>query len=378
MNLDLKDNSSDELIRRKVLYEFGHPLGQEHEHQPPPLPPSNGTKKSSTSSSPDLTTFGVERRHATMSSINSRQSRWFLEGSMGTTYNTRLSKTDKEYMSSVYPAYSSDIGQFCSLQINSPDGAENATDVQMDFGFEPRYASPPRLAMGLSWLECSCERAIDVGVQAEDISSGNLTAKMWSSNAETRFQTAACSWIEVTSDESDFSLGENDVADLWPGGQKQSRTVATISFPTPLEDKTPPSVIETFPSHISPYKFRLSVEASVDTDLHGARVTWALPASKSGYAGGMFSKDDVPGLTNTGEAVFSGGVDFNAVPQVMLTLSGLDFEAGSDLRLRVSASKVTRTGVTWNLDSWGDSRLITASGPYIAICAPLGEEMWEG
>lgn len=133
--------------------------------------------------------------------------------------------------------------------------------------------------------------------------------------------------------------------------------------------------IKTYATDASQFKFRLHVDATPDTDLRGARVTWvAFPREKEGYASGTFCTDDIPGPENTGTIEFNNqnvdGKGFETTPQLMMAISGLDFESGHNLRLRLSSSAISKTSLTWHMDSWLDSVMNSATGSYVAICAP--------
>lgn len=222
------------------------------------------------------------------------------------------------------------------------------------------------------------------------MSDDHFTATI-ASGAGSRVLSAACSWLEASATESDIQLGEWDAASAWVDGKPSTaKTSTTIKFDTPFEAGDAPVVVawfsglhlgkdsawrvKTYVTDASRFKFKLHVEASPDTDLKGAKVAWvAFPAGKQGITGGTFCTDDVPGAENAGVIDFS-AAGFQAAPAVMMAISGLDFECGHNLRLRVSHSMLSKDAMTWHLDSWLDSALNTATGAYVAICAPNVED----
>ncbi|KAK3326666.1 metalloprotease [Apodospora peruviana] len=411
MNLDINVRHPDEYIRRKVLHEFGHVLGCEHEHQSPLAsfewntdliyqelsgPPNNW-------SATTIQWNVIKRLQSSEVSASAYDpdsimlyaypAKWFKNsGGVGTKNNTTLSKRDKEWITTNYPPWSSDIGQFSTLQLRSPGDVSSSPDTK-DVAFEPPYAEPPRLAVGLSWLDLDCSSDISVEAKAEDVSDDHFTATI-AAGPGSRVLSAACSWLEASATESEIKMGEWDAASAWASGGKPSsaKTSTNIKFNMPFEAGEAPVVIawfsglslgkdsawrvKTYVTEASRFKFKLHVETSPDTDLRGAKVTWvAFPTGKQGITGGAFCTDDVPGAENAGVVDFS-GAGFQAAPAVMMAISGLDFEAGHNLRLRVSNSMLSKESMTWHLDTWLDSALNTATGAYVAICAPNVEDAY--
>ncbi|KAL8949955.1 MAG: hypothetical protein Q9183_007560, partial [Haloplaca sp. 2 TL-2023] len=86
-------------------------------------------------------------------------------------------------------------------------------------------------------------------------------------------------------------------------------------------------------------------------------------------ASGTFSTDDVresskPQQDNTATVNFDRS--FEDTPRLAMALSGFDYDHSKNLRLRLSTSAVTETGVTWHLQSWADSVMYSASASYFA------------
>ncbi|RBQ66475.1 hypothetical protein FVER14953_09795 [Fusarium verticillioides] len=74
--------------------------------------------------------------------------RWFKNTvSGGTKSNTRLPERDKKWIANTYLPWSSDIGQFSTLQVR-PFDTFSSDPVQQDMAFEPSYIEPPQVAVG--------------------------------------------------------------------------------------------------------------------------------------------------------------------------------------------------------------------------------------
>ncbi|RBR09295.1 hypothetical protein FVER53590_09795 [Fusarium verticillioides] len=166
MNLDINLRHSEELIRRKVLHEFGRVLGCEHEHQSPledfewnkdliyeelSEPPNSWSRapidhnviKRLESSEVSTSSFDADSIM-----LYEYPARWFKNTvSGGTKSNTRLPERDKKWIANTYLPWSSDIGQFSTLQVR-PFDTFSSDPVQQDMAFEPSYIEPPQVAVG--------------------------------------------------------------------------------------------------------------------------------------------------------------------------------------------------------------------------------------
>lgn len=291
-------------------------------------------------------------------------------------------RRDKEWASVCYSRYSKDIGQFSTVEVRPWDKPASEPDKK-DVEFEPAYAQPPRIALGLTWLDLDHQNAISVDASAEGIYEDNFQLKI-SSASSARLYVAACSWLEISSSEEEVFTGQFDIRSAWKDGKEQTKTEETIRFPQGF-DNNPPVVVcwfsaldlgqdsrwkvNTYVTDISRFSFTIHVDADPETDLRGARATWvAFRRGKEGMAGGSFSSGDIQGLKSTGNVEFEG--KFVTEPQIMMALSGLDFENGHNLRLRLSSSRLEKSGFTWNLDTWLDSVMHGATGSFIAISQP--------
>ncbi|KAK0618938.1 metalloprotease [Immersiella caudata] len=404
MNLEINLKNPDEYIRRKVLHEFGHVLGCEHEHQSPLAsfewnkeviyaelgrPPNSWSK-----SKIDRNVINRLEAKEISASIYDPDSimlyqypaSWFKNsGGVGTKNNTTLSTRDREWIKQTYPPWSSDIGYFSTLRTK-------------DMPFEPAYAAPPRVAVGLSWLDLDCSQPLSFLAKAEGITEDHFTVTIAPSDPRSRIVSATCSWIEASASDSEIQLGHWTIPTPTPTLTPESPTISsqnntlstTIKFPYRFDGGEAPTVlaflselkmskdhpwrVKTYITDASPFKFKLHLDIGPGTDLRGATVTWvAFPASKQGMLGGTFATDDIPGPENAGVVDFS-KARFHMAPAVMMAISGLDFENGRNLRLRISHSGLSNGGMAWHLDSLGDSLMNTATGVFVAVCPPEGNE----
>ncbi|KAF4983329.1 hypothetical protein FZEAL_1236 [Fusarium zealandicum] len=395
VNLDINLGRPEEFIRRKVLHEFESPLASFEWNKELIYEELSGPPNSWSRATIDYNVIKrLESNEVNASSYDGDSimlyeypARWFKNNvAGGTKNNTRLSNLDKQWIANNYPPWSSDIGQFSTLQLRSWDSGSSEPD-QMDMAFEPSYSEPPRVAVGLSWLDLDCSTDICIKATAEDVSPDYFTVGI-APGSGSNIYSAACSWLEASATEPDIKMGQWDLASAWAakGSPAKQKTSTSIRFDKRFDGGRPPLVmawftglslgkdspwrVKTYASDISPFKFQLHIDAGTDTDLRDATVTWvAIPAGKEGITAGSFCTDDIPGAENAGPVDFS-GAGFRAAPSVMMAICGLDFECGRNLRLRVSNSSLSKDGMVWHLDSWLDSSFNTATGAYIAVGGP--------
>ena len=60
-------------------------------------------------------------------------------------------------------------------------------------------------------------------------------------------------------------------------------------------------------------------------------------------------------------------VEFWKEPEVFVGLNTIDLDHGSNLRIKAYVDNVSRTGLTWNIDSWDDSILYEGGASIIAF-----------
>ncbi|OKP10830.1 hypothetical protein PENSUB_3650 [Penicillium subrubescens] len=403
----LTDRSAEQEIQRVVLHEFGHALGCVHEHQSPLCsidwntervyadmanPPNNWSR--------DQTDRNIIR-HLSASEVTARlfdpdsimlyqyPGTWMKNfGREGTKMNTALSKEDKAWIQFCYPAYPTDVGVFNTLEKRPSVEVGDEVDSN-DIAFEPPYSLPPKLAMGLTWVDMDHQTDLRITAESDQVTNESFRVSIRSGKDINLF-TAGCSWLEVADTESDLLVGEYQLGDLSGStplsGDIKTRFRNDIRFPTSF-DAIPQVLVwfqglnlakdkawklNTYASKVSRFGFTLCLDIGEHTALYGARMTWvAFPQDKPTIFGGSFGtpvvspREQLPN-TNTGYVNFPEG-QINSTPQLLMAISGFDFAHTHNLRLRVSSSAVSTAGMSWHLDSWMDSVMYGASGVFLAI-----------
>lgn len=425
----LKDSSAQDEIRRAVLHEFGHALGCVHEHQSPlssiewnkpriyadmaKWPNQWDEKTVNHNIITKLSSNEVLTRQFDLESIMlyAYPPEWIknLKGK-GTNLNTYLSKEDKAYIAYCYPPYSTDIGTFNTLQVRP--WQDTAADVDVldskDIPFEPPYSIAPKIALGLTWVDLDWHTNLEISASASDISATNFHVAIASGDSTGLF-SGGCSWLELADDQNqDMKTGIVTLGDanksLIPRALPHKNTQA-IKFDDRFDGEEPPKVVvwfsalnmskdyrwcvNTHVSKVSPFGFSVHVDVGDDTQLYSTQVTWiAYPSTKDQIYSGTFSTSELRNpcldplrnensnsITFPADVFGGSGVDFNegeedgkvVVPQLMMAISGLDFQTGHNLRCRLSSDGVTARGFTWHLDSWMDTVMYEARGSYVAL-----------
>lgn len=401
MNLAwVNQDQKEENIRQVILHEFGHALGAVHEHESPFAmipwnkprvykdlggPPNNWDKQKVDSNM--FTQYGLDKVQATNFDIQSIMlyhypPEWTTNG-QGTPFNTDLSDGDESYIRFVYPPGSLDAGQFNTLELR-PWNKPTLSNKQTKF-FWKQYPSAPRVPLGLTSLDIGHEHNIRITAAAADITQEKFTCSLnaW---GDTVLYSASLTYLEAGPSFEYLRTGTFSTTEVGKWQDHKPQNSKRINFARPFQGQQPPKVvcwlttvdmdkdknwrIKTYATDIDPRGFTVHIDSWDDTIMYQAAVTWlAYPADQPNVASGTFSTDDVrpannPQQENTATVKFAKG--FGKTPKLTMALSGFDYDCKKNLRLRLSNSAVTPTGVTWHLQAWVDSIMYRASASYFA------------
>lgn len=202
----------------------------------------------------------------------------------------------------------------------------------------------------------------------------------------TNLYGASCVWLEIAADDPDFQCGSYHTLDYRPWNQPEMLNTRRITFAHPYP--VPPTVvtwltgfdmnreknwrIRTFATDVSRTEFTLHIDTWGDSVLYTATASWvAYTAGKEGVASGSFNTLSLrswrnPQSNNSAYERFNGAA-FKEPPRVLLAINMLDIDRRDTMRLAVKASSVSAAGMTWHLDSWGNTTLHSAGASYIAF-----------
>jgi len=259
------------------------------------------------------------------------------------------------------------------------------TVTTKDITFAKPFVAPPRLPHGLNSLDIDKNFNIRIVANAESITKAGFKASLnaW---ADTKLYSAGDSWLELAPGFLEYQTGEFSTQDDHPWDKPQLKTSRRINFDRPYI--TPPKVIVFLKqldldksknwrvianvSDIDANGFTIHIDTWGDSILYSATAGWiAYPGDRPYVFSGAANTQDVrpwnkPQLLNSKSIGFD-GVQFWRNPSIFLALYSLDFDYKANLRIKASADNVTPNGLTWHLDSWGDSIFYSAGVSILAV-----------
>lgn len=396
----LTDSTSEAEFSRVIVHEFGHALGCIHEHQSPAASiPWNKpavynyykTTQGWDTAKTDNNMFRLYEATTTQFSTFDPSSimLYAIPSSLTTNgystgWNTQLSQTDKDFIAKAYPAESRGLSSFNTMEVRPWDKpAKEASKRQV---FSKAFDTPPKLAVGLNWLDLANAANIRVRAYADNIttSSADMHIDTW---GDTTLYSAGCTWFTASpSRDPDFQVGQFSTTDDHPWDKPQEKTSRRINFERPYG--APPKIVvwlsqldmsreanwrvRATATDVDAKGFTIHIDTWSNTKLYSAKADWiAYPADKAGVASGSYNTQDIrpwdkPQMVNVGQTKFPAG-KFQSTPKVLIALNSLDIDRAHNLRLKLSADSVSKDGMTWHIDSWYDTTLYSAGASYICF-----------
>lgn len=213
----LDDLSTDADVSYTVLHEFGHAIGCVHEHQANPIEWDvdaviDGCKDKygwspETTYNQILNQENVKDLTKTDFDSNSIMCYWFppewTVDKRSAPINRVLSDKDKSFINQMYPPRTRNDGKLDLV----PGIRESADDVvwlnSTTVEFQPPYAMPPRVAVGLTQIDEGNNANIRIRLTAENITKDNFKLSMntW---ANSSLGNASAAWLEFRPEERQF------------------------------------------------------------------------------------------------------------------------------------------------------------------------------
>ncbi|KGO44750.1 Peptidase M12A, astacin [Penicillium expansum] len=358
------DNSTDEELSRTTIHEFGHALGCIHEHMSPAAsipwdkekvykyfmgPPNSWTKEDVDRNL--FNKYAVSAAYHTafdsLSIMLYRISNDLTIGDFETPNNTVLSPTDKVFIRSLYPEQTRNRARFSTQDFRPSSNPKllNATQVN----FEPEYAEPPTIAVGLTELDLKQR-------------------------------------VQLASTDTEFQLGNFDTLELhaWNEAKPQNtkRVVFERSFTEPPKvvvwlqgfdmDKQKCWKIGVHASNISSEGFDVHIDTWGESQLYSGSASWiAYPADKTGIVSGVVDssisqEQSLHGQYKGGRVDFPRGI-FDRKHRVHLAIKSFNCDNKHDLRLKAVAENVSKDGFDWKVETWSNSVLNGAGISYLDL-----------
>ncbi|PUU81428.1 hypothetical protein B9Z19DRAFT_1077219 [Tuber borchii] len=277
----------------------------------------------------------------------------------------------------------STTGSWNTRDVRPPYKPQEVTAKSITFGTP--FSAPPKLPIGFNLLDLNNSTNIRAIASADDITKEGFTVSL-STWGDGMLHAAGASWFELSRSYYEYQTGEFSTEDDHPWDKPQMKTSRRINFARPFI--TPPKVIvflrqldmdkkkcyriRTFVSSIEANGFTIHIDTWADSILYRAVAGWiAYPGDRPYIFSCTANTEEFhtwenPQLLHSKSIGFD-GVQFWRTPSVFMAINSLDFERLANLRIKVKAKNVTPTGLTWRMDSWGDSIFRSAGASILAV-----------
>lgn len=259
------------------------------------------------------------------------------------------------------------------------------TETHKTIDFAKPFVAPPTLPLGLNTLDIDKGHNIRVKSYTSDITDKNFVVHVdcW---ADTVLYSAGVSWLDIAPGDLEYQTGLFATTDDHPWNAPQTLTSRRINFARPFV--TPPKVIsfltsldmantanwrvKTYVDGIDAKGFTIHVDTWADTILYLGGAAWiAYPEDRPYVVSGTANIQDVrawnaPAQVNN-KAINFGGTPFWKTPTVFCALNSIDIDKKANLRIRSYVDGVSTKGLTWHIDSWGDTVLYSAGISYLCV-----------
>ncbi|KAF8641278.1 hypothetical protein AX16_010057 [Volvariella volvacea WC 439] len=252
------------------------------------------------------------------------------------------------------------------------------SDTSAEVKFPRTFVAPPRLPYGLRWLDVSRTANIRVRSGISGIKNDSATYRV-SSWDDTILFSGIINSLNLAPANLDILNGEHTRS-------RADASSVRINFERPFV--TPPKVVvffthfdldksrnwrlKTIATNIDTRGFTLTIDTWGDTFFYGATAGWiAYPEDREHIFSTSVNTMDVrpwnqPQLKHS-KVISFGDVEFWKNPSVFVGLNFFDFGCQANFRLNAYVDGVTTSGLTWHIDSWGDSVLYSAGVSIIAV-----------
>ncbi|KAF9038885.1 hypothetical protein BDP27DRAFT_1183588, partial [Rhodocollybia butyracea] len=395
------DNTPDEEFSRTVVHEFGHALGCVHEHQQPNaniqwnkpvVYNSYWISQRWTRAEVDAQVFARYNAADVTSSAFDNLSIMeyaipaeFTLNGWSAPNNTHLSQTDIAFITTMYPGANVlplDTGVFNSMSVRPWDTPTLDNRGTINFSGAPLPAIP-QILLGLNWFDFGYRTNVRIKSIVEQVTTANCTINL-QSWADTVNYSTGVSWLQLPSvDNHDFQGGTFNTT---TGTTAASPVIQKIDFahayPSPPTvvvfltsldaDKNTTLRVKVYATDVQKDSFNVHVESRLDTLLWYVGITWfAYPTNRRGITSGTYSTMDVrsweqPSLLANSKQITFPNQAFDKAPRIFMAVNELDLGYHTNARIHLSSSNVTKTGMEWHIDAWGDTQMYIAGASYIA------------
>ncbi|KAG8798813.1 hypothetical protein FRC16_006507 [Serendipita sp. 398] len=267
------------------------------------------------------------------------------------------------------------VGRFSTMDVRPWHEPRHQTSKHVAFVRD--YTSPPHLFVGLSHFDVDCSTNIRVMANASDVTTDGFRLRV-DSWGDTILYASRVGWIEMTPNEQYGRFSTAD-APRSPVGEPRTKTSRRITFSRPFDQ--PPRVVVTLSAldmeagrdcrvvvratDIESDGFVIHIDTWDDSVLHMAKADWfAYPVDRKDIVTGTLTGLDSSGKkrNHIGTIDFDG--ELSKIPNVFVGINMLDVGCEASLRVSAFVDSVSTTGMTWRIETWGDTLLYGAGISY--------------
>lgn len=249
---------------------------------------------------------------------------------------------------------------------------------------KPRDAS--LFPMGLNYLDMDNSGSINIKAWSDVTTTPSDTVTVHlDAGGDAVLYGAGCSWLDISENNSDFQCGQWSTLEDHPAHRPQTMASTRIKFPNAYS-ATPQVVVwlnqfeiltnrgrrvKAFATDITATEFTLHIDTWADTILYSGTAWWiAYPSDSKNIVSGTYMTDELRHWTHSQQLhkkAISFPQAFESVPRVVSAFYYLDVSYVANFRVKTTLEDISTTGLTWNIDSWGDTEFSSAKASYIAF-----------
>lgn len=404
MNLAwLSDDTPDGVFAGTVLHEFGHALGCIHVHIPGVRIDWNRVivcgyfKRTQGWSVEDVQRnvfrhYESDRPQLRSATFDPRSimlypiPRQFTSGqSVG--WNVQLSDIDIQRICDMYPHLSQflDTGSFLTNP-DHPDNPARSTKGTIHFAVaKDSRKTAPRIVLGVNQLEM--DRGRNIRLSCDVLSATEGTAEINLRSWEDTLQySAGCSWLAISPNDLYCQTGEWSLFEDFRYGFLPLRTTHRVLFKRAYPAIPKVAVwlsridcnrwqnlrANVYATDVTRSGFTLHLDTWANTELYMLAATWlAHPADRADIVSGTIEPELDTSIFHP-RPKFTGTVSFEdspftSAPRVFMAFSRLEMGNGVNPRVKASSHAVTRHGMRYTVEAWGNAIMHSASCTYLAI-----------
>lgn len=275
------------------------------------------------------------------------------------------------------------IGTADTNSIHPPN--QPRLDNPIPVKFNTPFSEPPKVILaGLTHLDMDSSANVRIECVSQNVRNDGMSMNLRSWD-DTVQHGSACTWLARSNNGGGIQSGHFPTTDDHPPDQPKQKTSRRITFQQRYT--SPPKVVvwfdeldieksancrvKTYADSISADGFTIHIESWADSVTHSAAACWlAYPADRTDMCSGTYTTQDVrppsdPRPQTEGNVSFP--ITFSKPPRLFLALNLIDVDHNYNMRIHLSATNVTNTGMKWHNDSWADTRLHEAGASYIAL-----------